>query len=370
MCNLSRIRRSFLLPVISFIVIASVVILTKTTIAADDSWSTQVDIWTPPFNNELKQKSIDYVPLDGAAKPWRLFAFIPHLKDSYWLSANYGLISEAKRQGVRLIIHEAGGYENLDIQRGQIEACLAAEKPDGLIIGAISETGLNDLVEQAAQKGIPTVDLANTIDSPNIASRVASSFKNMGSQAGAFLAQRQKAMGKPVKVAWFPGPDGAGWVESGVEGFAAAIKDKPITIIATEYGDTGKFSQGKLIAKVLDDHKGNIDFIVGTAPTAEAAVPLLRRRKLSDVIQVISYYFTPGIDRGIRQGIIEGAPTDSTVLLSKIAVDTMIRRLENRDYFKHVAPTVVIVSQDNIEMWDPAGTLPPRGFRPTFSVNE
>jgi protein TorT len=338
--------------------------------AGDSPWSTQVDVWTPPFNTELKREVVTYTPLATAQKEWRIFVFIPHLKDSYWLSANYGLVDEARRQGVRLIISEAGGYGNLDIQRRQIEECLASQKPDGIIIGAISDTGLNDLVVKAANGGIPIVDLANTIRSPHITSRVASSFQNMGLQIGAYLVELQKKKGKPVNVAWFPGPDGAGWVEAGVKGFAEAVEGKPITLVDTKYGDTGRSTQSKLIATVLDEHGQDLDFIVGTAPTAEAAVPLLRRRKLSDSVQVLSYYFTPGIDRGIRQGIIEGAPTDSTVFLGKISVDTMVRRLENRDYFKHVAPTVVIVNQDNIKKWNPSGTLPPRGFRPTFSVNE
>ncbi len=338
--------------------------------AADISWSTKVDVWAPPFNTDLKRETVMYTPLESAEKAWRIFVFIPHLKDSYWLSANYGLISEARRLGVRLIISEAGGYENLDKQRRQIEECLASEMPDGLIIGAISDTGLNDLVEKAAKNGIPVVDLANIINSPLITSRVASSFQNMGMQAGAFLVKRQEAIGKPVKVAWFPGPAGAGWVEAGVKGFTAAIEGKPITLVATEYGDTGKASQSKLIAKVLKAQNRDLDFIVGTAPSAEAAVPLLRKNKMSDSTQVISYYFTSGTNRGIMQGFIEGAPTDSTVNLSRIAVDTIVRRLENRKYYKHVAPTVVIVNQDTIKKWDSSGTLPPRGFRPTFSINE
>lgn len=362
-------RRLLLILSISLLIFAGISSL-RINAATAEIWSARVDVWNPPFNNELKRDTATYTPLDGAAKPWRIFAFIPHLKDSYWLSANYGLISEAKRLGIKMIIYEAGGYENLKTQRNQIEECLAAEKPDGLIIGAISQTGLNDLIQKASKNGVPTVDLANTILSAHITSRVAPSFQNMGLKAGEFLVRLQELMRRPVKVAWFPGPEGAGWVDSGVKGFAMAIEGKPITVVSTEYGDTGKASQGKLITKVIDSQNGSVDFIVGTAPTAEAAVPLLRKRHLSGTVKIISYYFTPGIARGIRQGLIEGAPTDSTILLSKIAVDTIVRSLENRDYHKHVAPTVEIINQGNIKNWDSSGTLPPRGFRPTFSINE
>src|SRR5215510_44908 len=47
-----------------------------------------VDAWTPPFNQQRQHVRTEYVPLARAARPWRLCASIPHLKDDYWLSAN------------------------------------------------------------------------------------------------------------------------------------------------------------------------------------------------------------------------------------------------------------------------------------------
>jgi len=59
-----------------------------------------------------------------------------------------------------------------------------------------------------------------------------------------------------------------------------------------------------------------------------------------------------------------------TVLQARIAVDIMVRILEKREYFKHVAPKVTVVDRDNIKTWDPSTTLAPQGFRPIFSINE
>ena len=74
---------------------------------------------------------------------------IPHLKDSYWQAVNFGLVDEAKRLGINLAIYQAGGYERLDVQRLQIEECLAegfgGKKVDGLILSAIDANGLNDM---------------------------------------------------------------------------------------------------------------------------------------------------------------------------------------------------------------------------------
>jgi protein TorT len=329
----------------------------------------EVDVWNPPFNEERQREQKVYTPLDRAQKKWRIRVFIPHLKDAYWLGVNYGLIDEARRLGIRLAIYEAGGYDQLAVQRRQIEDSLK-EKPDGLIIGAISLDGLNEIVKKASDMGIPVLDLINGLESPDIAARAAVSFWDMGHQAGTYLRRLQKNMGKPMKVAWFPGPKGAGWVAAGDAGFRKAIANGAIDIVASQYGDTGSAVQTKLIEAVLDRHAADLDYIVGTAVSAEVAVKILRQRRLADRIKILSYYYSPGVDRGIRRGGIIAAPSDLTVLQARIAVDVMVRILERKVYHKHVAPKVTVVDRNNIRTWDSSTTLAPRGFRPIFSINE
>jgi protein TorT len=329
----------------------------------------EVDVWNPPFNEERQREQKVYTPLDRAQKKWRIRVFIPHLKDAYWLGVNYGLIDEARRLGIRLAIYEAGGYDQLAVQRRQIEDSLK-EKPDGLIIGAITLDGLNEIVKKASDMGIPVLDLINGLESPDIAARAAVSFWDMGHQAGTYLRRLQKNMGKPMKVAWFPGPKGAGWVAAGDAGFRKAIANGAIDIVASQYGDTGSAVQTKLIEAVLDRHAADLDYIVGTAVSAEVAVKILRQRRLADRIKILSYYYSPGVDRGIRRGGIIAAPSDLTVLQARIAVDVMVRILERKVYHKHVAPKVTVVDRNNIRTWDSSTTLAPRGFRPIFSINE
>ena len=338
--------------------------------SAEKVWyPVEVDVWTPPFNDTRQREQKLYIPLEKARKKWRVNVFIPHLKDDYWLGVNFGLIKEARRLGISLSIYEAGGYDQLDVQRGQIEESLK-EKPDGLIIGAISLDGLNELVKKASDEGIPVLDLVNGMSSPHIAARAAVSFWDMGYQAGAYLRRLQDQIGKPVRLAWFPGPEGAGWVAAGDAGLRKAIEGGAIEILDTWYGDTGSAAQAKLIEAALSRYADDLDCIVGTAVTAEAAVKILRRRGLAERINILSYYYSPGVNRSIRRGDILAAPSDLTVLQARIAVDVMVRILEKREYFKHVAPRVTVVDRDNIKTWDSSTTLAPRGFRPIFSINE
>ncbi|VDY36827.1 Solute binding receptor protein [Salmonella enterica subsp. arizonae] len=59
----------------------------------------------------------------SAIKPWKLCALYPSLKDSYWLSVNYGMQKAAKFYGVDLKVLEANGYRQLATQQQQMMQC-------------------------------------------------------------------------------------------------------------------------------------------------------------------------------------------------------------------------------------------------------
>jgi protein TorT len=310
---------------------------------------------------------IDYTPLEKAEREWSLCAAFPHMKDSYWLAVNFGLSSEVKRLGVQMRLFEAGGYDNLPVQIRQIETCVAAGA-DGVIIGAISYSGLDELVGRLHQQGVPVVDLVNGMSSDRIAAHSLVSFEEMGYQAGGYIAHRHPKGSRPARVAWFPGPREAGWVKDGDRGFRSALSGSAAEIVDVRYGDTGRTVQAALIRQVLDA-RTDIDYIAGTAVTAGAAVKLLRIHGLSDRIKVVSYYFTPDVYRQIKRGHILCAPTDSPVIQGRIAVDQMVRILEHKPYHEKVGPHISIIDRDTIGVFDRRTSLAPGGFRATYATN-
>ncbi len=335
--------------------------------ADDGQWYPYaVERWDPAFDMASPRTPIDYVPREKASKPWEICVSFPHMKDAYWLGVNYGVASEAERLGVRMQLVEAGGYTELNTQISQIEDCVAAGA-DAVVIGAISFDGLNNIVGEIRGRGIPVIDVINGMSSPELSAKSLVSFGEMGGKAGAYLAELHPVGSDPVKVAWFPGPAGAGWVEAGNSGFLGAVEGSAIEVVDTMYGDTGKEAQSQLVEDALETYP-DLDYVVGTAVTAEAAVPILRARGLSDQVKVVSYYFTPGVDRGISRGQILAAPTDSTVIQGRIAIDQAVRILEGEAFEKHVGPALFVVTSENHAEFDPASTLAPAGFRPVFRV--
>ncbi len=141
-----------------------------------------------------------------AKRSWKLCALYPSLKDSYWLSLNYGMQEAARRYGVDLKVLEAGGYSQLATQQAQIDQC-KQWGAEAILLGS-STTSFPDLQKQVAS--LPVIELVNAIDAPQVKSRVGVPWFQMGYQPGRYLVQWSH--GKPLNVLLMPGPDNAGGV--------------------------------------------------------------------------------------------------------------------------------------------------------------
>ena len=309
-----------------------------------------------------------YTTLTETRRRRRIGVFFPHLKDDYWYAVNYGIVLQAKALNQEMVLFHAGGYENLPLQIEQIRTHARARDIDGIILAAISADGLNALLKEIRPSGIPVVDLVNGVSSPDVDAKSLVSFEEMGASAGRHLAKLHPAGTPVVKVAWFPGPRDAGWVVAGDRGFKKALDGSACQIVHAAHGDTGLKSQRELLQAMLEG-ADLPDYIVGTAVTAEAAVPLLRGRGLEGKIKILAYYMTPAVYRGIGRGDILSAPTDSPVVQGRIAVDQLLRILEEQPVSRNVGPVIRMLDGDNIRSFDRTMALAPEGFTPILTLN-
>ncbi len=337
-------------------------LVTQPAEAEEGPW--KLESWSRPFDYTSPTELIDYQPLQSATRKWRICASYPHLKDSYWLSVNFGMVGEAERLGIALRVVEAGGYPNLDRQIEQVKEC--AKEADILLLGTVSFEGLTETVEEIAQT-IPVVGVVNDIADSGITAKAGVSWTSMGRHIGDYVASVHPKGSPQVKVAWFPGPKGSGWVPFVEAGFRGALAESSAEIVVTKYGDTGREIQLILIEEALEE-RPDVDYIVGSAVTAEAAVSLLRQKGLSDQIKVLADYFTHAVYRGIKRHRIEAAPTDFPTMQGRLGLEMAVRVLENKLEHKHLGPQIELVDFATIERVGTGGSLAPAFFTPTFVV--
>ena len=181
--------------------------------------------WTFPatyVHADGSKQNATYHPIavSDIKKSYRLCVLFPHMKDSYWLAADYGIVAETRRDHAQMHLFQAGGYTNLATQLNQMDRCIA-EHYDAIILGAISAKGVASDVNKAVDQGIPVIDFVNGVDDPKVSAHALVSFYDLAVTTAKYLVDQAK--GQKVEVGFFPGPEGAGWSDDAVRGFNDAI---------------------------------------------------------------------------------------------------------------------------------------------------
>ena len=237
---------------------------------------------------------------------------------------------------------------------------------DAIILGAVSYDGLTPTVQEIGHQK-PIIAAVNDIDDRGIRAKASVPWREMGRAAGEVIARLHPKGSSPVRVAWIPGPKGAGWVDFVDRGFREALADSAAVIVTERFGDTGLEPQVLLVEDVIDTSE-DIDYLVGSGPMAEAAVSILRARKLSDRIGVVSTYMSHAVYRGIKRDKIVAAPTDFAVMQGRLAVEMAVRALEGSLTVVHAGPRIVTVTPDTIDQIGPDGSLAPANFSARFTA--
>jgi len=325
------------------------------------------DKWWPAKYYNLDSgspKVAEYTPLEKASKPWNICVLFPHMKDTFWVAVDYGVLEEAKRMGVNMTLYQAGGYENLPKQLSQFDDCLSGNF-DAIVIGPISEAGLDKQFQKGVASGKPIISTVNPVAKSTVTSKMTVDFDTMGEQTGTYLLDYLKD--KPAKVGTFPGPSGSGWAEAFLDGFKKAVKGKSnITMLDDKFGDSGVAVQLGLIQNALQAYP-DMNVIWGCAPAAEAAIGAVAQAGKKDVLIMSSYENQAMLD-ALNKGEILGFATQYPVMQGRIAIDTAVRVLEKKDYVKSAKAIPDMIAKSNIDKINMSLVLAPADFKAVYSV--
>ncbi|ELP5729963.1 TMAO reductase system periplasmic protein TorT [Vibrio vulnificus] len=299
----------------------------------------------------------------------KLCAIYPHLKDSYWLSVNYGMVSEAQKENVNLRVLEAGGYPNTTKQQQQLMLC-SKWGADAIILGTVDPLVFRENLQQWTGN-IPIFATVNQLildekQSQNLKGSVGVDWYWMGHQAGQYLAQKHPAGSGVKKVVLLLGPKSSGGTKPVDQGFREAIEGSDIHIIDSFWADNDKELQRNLVQQAID--MPDVDYLVGSAVAMEAAISELRSANKTGQIGLISTYLSHGIYRGLLRNKIEFAPTDQMVLQGRLSVDQAVNYLRHKPYQIHSSPTIEPLTPKTLNFSTIEDSLSPSEYRPIFDV--
>ncbi len=271
---------------------------------------------------------------------------VPHFKDEYWLSVGFGLEQEAARAGLRLSLHEAGGYEARDEQIAQIDDCRAGGAA-ALLIGAVSSDhpDLLAAVARAAQ-AMPVIGLVNELHSDALSGAVGVDWRAMGQAVGAGLAARFPAGTAPVRAAFLSGPAESGWVPLVDAGMRAALAGSAVEIVARRAADTGLRQQFAEVAGVLGGGQP-LEVLIGPAPAIEAAMGYLANHPGAARPLLVATYLSHSVRRGLADGQVAFAPFDDPIEQGRMALRMAAARIGGGPALGVAGPGIVLVGPED-----------------------
>jgi protein TorT len=316
------------------------------------------------FDDTLPTTRAEHTPLAGARRPWRLCAILPHVKDEYWLSVDYGMVEEARRLGVGLEISETGGYRSAAAQAEHLARC-GLSGADAVILGSVSYDApeIDAAIDRLAPR-IPVVAAVNDVGFRNVAVKVGVSWRDMGARIGAVLAQRHPAGSGKVRAILATGPEGAGWVGIHTAGLRAALAGSDVEIVAEGHADTDAQEQLRLVEDLIAGHP-DVDYLIGSGPAVDAAISVLRLSGTPMAMRLLATYYTQGVRRGLIRGRIEAAPFDDPRLQGRLAVEYAVRAIEGSVDHAWIGPEITLAEPGALP---PPDALAPAGARLEFAV--
>lgn len=301
-------------------------------------------------------------------KKIKICAVYPHLKDSYWLSINFGMTEQAKQRAIELKVLEAGGYQNTDEQLRQIEQCIHWQA-SAILIGSVNFEQLNKKLTQVNQH-TPVFALVNEISTKNIIGRTGVSWYQMGYRLGEYLVKnhKMKPNKQPAQLAWFPGPKSGGGSSQSTKGLQAALAHSNIDIVTIQHGLNEKITQFSLLKNTLNKYK-NIDYLAGNAVMAEMAINEVAQLPTGQQPKILSHYLSHGVYRGLKRKKILMANSDQMVLQGEMAINQAANYLRTGILKVEQAPDIISIDQKNINQLNVELSLSPSHFKPIYWVN-
>lgn len=296
-----------------------------------------------------------------AAEPFTIGVAFQQLRDPFFISIVYGCQKAALEEGAKLIVHEAGGYPNVDRQIAQIEDFIQ-KKVDMMIIMPCSAKGVAPVVERAIASGIPAMHMGSKVASDKMIAFVQSDDHALGAWQAKFAAEALNGKGNLIYIA---GPGGVTWTQDRWAGYEEEVKKHPgLKVLQTHWIDSTKEAALRITEDDLQAYEnigsigGGSDFMMqGAASAVEAAGK-------SGKITLTAAGLLKDTEDMIKAGLIQMTAAQQTVLIGYTAVKTAINYLRQKPYEELTVIAPVLITKDNIDKTDLSTIRHPDDFKP------
>jgi ribose transport system substrate-binding protein len=300
-------------------------------------------------------------PAARAADKLTIGITFQQLSDPFFISIIYGCQKAAREEGVNLIIHEAGGYANVDRQIQQIED-LIQKKVSLILVMPTNARGVVPIVERAIESGIPAMHMGSRVASDKMLAFTQADDNELGATQGRFLIETMKGKGN---VLYLAGPAGVTWTRDRVDGFKSAIAAASgIKLLDTLWIDSSRDAGLRNTEDAIQTYK-DLDAVSGGADVmSQGAGDVVKAANKVGKVMLTTVGFSKDTEDMVRTGVIQMTAAQQTVLMGYTAVKTAIKYLRKEPYEKLVKISPIVVTKENIATVSLATIRAPDDFKP------
>ncbi|MCY7777313.1 ribose ABC transporter substrate-binding protein RbsB [Bacillus haynesii] len=233
------------------------------------------------------------------------------LKNPFFVSLKNGVVKEAKKQGIEVIVVDA--QDDSAKQTNDVEDLLQ-QGVDALLINPADSSAISTAVQSANSLGIPVVTLDRSAENGKVETLVASDNVKGGQMAADFIVQQ---LGKGAKVAELEGVPGASATRERGSGFHKTADDK-LNVIAKQTADFDRTKGLNVMENLL---QGNPDIQAVFAHNDEMALGAIEAiRSSGKEILVVGFDGNEDAVKAVQAGDMSATIAQQPELIGKLAV--------------------------------------------------
>lgn len=300
-------------------------------------------------------------PAAMAAKQITVAVMLPNCGDTYFQTKWYGYSDEARRLGIKAILYDAGGYENVNKQIQQLED-VVQKRVDAIIWHPCNSRAGIPILEEAIKSGIKVVNDNQPCPCPSIHATIMRDFYQIGQMYAQWVTLDSK--GK-AKVMILPGPVGGEqntWLLNGQKDYFARWKQ--IEIVAEQFCPANPAAGLKTAEELLQAHP-NVEYVTTFADLiAQGVVQALKAdgRKPGEV-KVVCFNMSPATEKMVREGWISAIVIGEPVMMARKSMRMAVGLVKGENVPKEVWTTECMVRPEFLDALDDSYNKVPAGWK-------
>lgn len=289
---------------------------------------------------------------------------LPNCGDTYFQTKWYGYSDEAKKLGVKAILYDAGGYENVNRQLQQLEDVIQ-KKVDAIIWHPCnSEAGI-PILEEAIRAGIKVVNDNQPCPCPSIHATIMRDFYKIGNMYAQWVTLDSKGKGKVIIL---PGPVGGEQNLLLLQGQKDYFVRWPgIKILAEQFCPANPAAGLKTAEELLQAHP-DVQYITTFADLiAQGVIQALKAdgRKPGEV-KVVCFNMSPATEKLVREGWISAVVIGEPVMMARKSMRMAVGLVRGENVPKQVWTTECMVEPGFLDALDDSYNNVPPGWKFSF----